>query len=288
MYAGGQHDISSWARAARNARISLLALFGCMLLSGRAFSLIHPPSLAIIIVLACVALKLPRYRQMIETSYLIGLPLVCAVGALTSSSTDDVAKFLAVGLCGSIYGLTWFGFQTESPSPNWRRWTTAVPVLALAGSYVLLRMRFSVPLFTGVGLGTVWTARCVVAVAAVLVMRAWQIFLGREGESRANAFAICSFGAALTLCIAVQILLHLDRTNARAVFMAFLPYALAVLATLEGASNSSLQGYIRKCCKVASVRCCAFTRWIANPFSAGRRTAWKMSVVRGMGHRHPQ
>ena len=56
---------------------------------------------------------------------------------------EDVGRFMAVGLVGSVYGLTWFGFHRDGLRPNGMRWITAAPVLALAGTFFFLNERSS-------------------------------------------------------------------------------------------------------------------------------------------------
>src|SRR5436190_18942505 len=154
-------------RLALHLRIAVLSLIVCMLLSGNVFALIHPLAMVLTVLLALAAFKLPRYRQAIETFYWIGLPLYCVFGAITGASLQDVGGNLALGLCGSVYGLTWFGLATETPDPTWRSWTTSVPVLMLLGACFPIQAH-------GPGLGMGWTADAVVASVVVVFVAIWR------------------------------------------------------------------------------------------------------------------
>jgi len=204
-------------RLARHLRITVPSLIVCMLLSGNASAMIHPTALAFTIVAALIALKLPQHRQGIETSYLIGLPLYCGFRAVTGSSLQGVGEYLALGLCGSVYGLIWFGLSPESRAPTWRRRTTAVPVMALAG--VLIQGQDS----THPGLGMLWIAYSLLATAVVVSVAVWQ---------RSNPTEIWSFAAAVTLSLGVRTFQYPEPPNAFDIALVFLPYAAGLLTTL--------------------------------------------------------
>jgi len=205
---------------ARHARVSLIALLVCLLLSGKALEMIDLPALAAVAVAACLARSLTRFRQTIENLYLVGLPLVAGIGAATAASLQDFGAYLAFAVVGSVYGWTWFGLDPESRSPASRTWVTAIPVMSLGACFLALSMQ---P-FDGAGLGAEWTIWCAIGVAVVAL-----------AATRLNAFAICSVGTAATLSIAVRPFQDLDRLTAIDVVMVFLPYAVALfLAYIRG------------------------------------------------------
>ena len=200
---------------ASHTALSFIALLTCMLVSGYPFSLIHPASLVLIFVVACIGLTLPGLRNAIETFYLMALPLICAAGAATSASLESVGEYLALGVVGSFYGLIWFGSDLHQLSQGRRKWVTAVPVIALAAFCFVL----SEDLFGAPGLGASWAMRPVLAAALVVGV----------AFVRFDPFAVCSLGAALTFGIAAYPFQHLDRANALDFAMVFLPYVAALL-----------------------------------------------------------
>jgi hypothetical protein len=208
---------------ALHLRITISSLILCMFLSGNAFSMIHPAALVLTTLVAWLAHKLPRYRQGIETAYLVALPLYCILGAVTGSSIQDVGGYLALGLCGSVYGLAWFGLDPESPDPTWRRWTTGVPVLILAG------VSLPTPVFHGPGLGTPWIIHAALAVVVVVFVAV--------SRRHASPTAIWSFAAALTLCLAIRTFQNLEQPNTLDIALVFLPYAAGVLTTLASRTS---------------------------------------------------
>ena len=208
-------------RLALHLRLTVPALIVCMLLSGNVFAVIHPVAMVLTALVALVAFKLPRYRQEIEASYWIGLPLYCVFGAITGSSLQDVGENLALGLCGSVYGLTWFGLAPETPDPAWRRWTTAVPVLVLLGACIPIRPH-------GPGLGRLWIMHAVFASVVVVFVAVWR--------RPVNPTATWSFAAAVTLGIAIRTFQNPEQPNALDIALVFLPYAAGVVTTLASRS----------------------------------------------------
>jgi hypothetical protein len=203
---------------ALHLRITIPSLLVCILLSGNVFAMIHPAALTLTIVVACMAHSLPRYRQAIETAYLVGLPLYCVLGAVSGKSIEDVGGYLALGLCGSVYGLAWFGLAPESPDPGWRRWTTVFPVLAVAGATL------PAPLFHGPGLGAPWITHAALAVVVVIFVAVWR--------RHACPTAIWSFAAAVTLCTAVRTFQNIGQPTALDIALVFLPYGAGILTSL--------------------------------------------------------
>jgi len=213
-------------RLALHLRLAIPALLICMLLSGKPFDLIHVPALALMILAGATAFGLSRYRQRIETFYWIGVPFLCGAGAMLGSSFRIVGEILAFGLCSSVYGLVWFGLDSESKDPAWRRWTTAVPVFALAGLYFPLENG-------GPGLGSQWVMLVALATGIVGFAGAWRY--------SAPPTSIWSFAAAVTLCLGVHAFQNLERASALDVALMFGPYATGILTTLVSRNDPLLQ-----------------------------------------------
>jgi hypothetical protein len=209
-------------RVSRQLQVSAIALVACMLLLGRVFSLIHPGALALVAVAALVARRGPRYRRVVEVVYLIGLPLYCAWGVFAASSINDVGPYVAVGVCGSIYGLIWFGMDSGSAAPLWIGYSAAVPVSMLAGFWILLQSRYVPLAFHGTGLGSHWIVQALCAVAVVVGVALWRP-VQRTG--------VWSFGAAVTLCMTIRVFQNLNQAAPIDITLAFFPYIAAMIAT---------------------------------------------------------
>lgn len=205
-------------RIAPHLRATFVTLILCMLLSGNPAAIVDPLALLFIALLAWIAHRSPRLRQATELLCLVGVPVGCVFAAVGSPSFQGAGAYLAFGMCGSVYGLTWFGLESDTPDPAWRRWTTAVPVLTLLGS--------ALPVFRGPGLGSAWIIQAVIATAAVVFVAIWR----RD----TNQTAIRSFAAAVTLCLGVRTFQIDGQPNALDLGLVFLPYVTSIFASLAG------------------------------------------------------
>ena len=195
-----------------------------MVVSGKASDMIHPTALAVITLAAVLTHTMPRFRHEIEAAYWIGLPLYCAFGAVTDKSLQIVGDSLALGLCGAVYGLIWFGLEQEGKAPAWRRWMTAVPLLALAGICFPVRQYNLTTLYDGPGLGPLWLIEVALAAGSVAAVGMWR--------RSAPDTAIWSFAAAVTLCMSVRAFQLLELANVVDIVLIFVPYVTALLTTV--------------------------------------------------------
>ena len=114
---------------------------------------------------------------------------------------------------------------------------TAMPVLALAGTYFFLNERFSMQLFNGDGLGSAWFSNVSVAVVAVVGLMTWWGRFKEKGSTGLDTFAICCFGAAITLVIAIQTFQDLNQTNSLDIALVFAPYVAALFLARGNAAE---------------------------------------------------